>query len=517
MKTKMLALVIFLLWVVPAFAQVDSAWVKRYIGPYGDDYANAIAVDDLKNAYVTGASRGSGAGYINDYATVKYDSLGVEQWVARYNGSPTQNRPDEARAIVVDANGVYVTGYISYHISEDSTDYCTIKYDKVTGDTLWLRKYDGANKCDQAYAIALDSSGNVHVTGKSKVDVNGFDFLTIKYSPAGVEQWTARYNNPNGNGRDIAYALAVDNSGNVYITGSSYDLTTYYDCVTIKYNSSGVQQWVRRYSYEGNWSDEGDAITVDAAGNVYVTGRSVSTTTSWDYVTIKYNTGGTQQWAKRYNGMANYDDEPTGIGLDNLGNIYVTGKSGIGSFYYQFATVKYLSNGTQDWVRTYIGSANLTAWANAVVVDDQNNIYVTGCDYASDTTANYVTIKYSPNGTEVWIARYSAGVPQGDDRATAVCVDEDNYVYVTGYSEGSEADYDYATIKYVQSLCGDTNGDGVVGPGDVVYLINYLFRNGPAPDPLWTGDCNCDETVGPGDIVFLINYLFRNGPPPGCP
>ncbi len=63
---------------------------------------------------------------------------------------------------------------------------------------------------------------------------------------------------------------------------------------------------------------------------------------------------------------------------------------------------------------------------------------------------------------------------------------------------------------------GDANGDGIIGPGDVVYLINYLFRNGPAPDPLERGDCNCDGEVGPGDVVYLINYLFRCGPPP-CP
>lgn len=65
-------------------------------------------------------------------------------------------------------------------------------------------------------------------------------------------------------------------------------------------------------------------------------------------------------------------------------------------------------------------------------------------------------------------------------------------------------------------ILGDVNGDMVLGPGDVVYLIDYLYRHGSAPDPLEAGDCNCDGTVGPGDVVFLINYLFRNGPPPSC-
>lgn len=446
-------IIVFCILYTNLFGQLDTAWVRRYNGPAnGSDYAYAIAVDNLKNVYVTGASQGSGAGYINDFAAVKYDSLGTEQWAARYNGSSTHNWPDEARAIAVDANGVYVTGYISHYILEDSCDYCTIKYDKQTGDTIWSRKYNGpANKCDKAYAIGLDSSGNVYVTGESKNSGDDFDFLTVKYNPTGVEQWTARYNNPSGNGWDMAYALANDNSGNVFVTGQSYDLTTYYDCVTIKYNSSGIQQWVQRYSYENNTSDEGNAITVDNQGNVYVTGQSISTTTSWDYATIKYNATGTQQWVARYNGMSNYDDYPNGIGLDNSGNIYVTGKSGIGSFFYRFATVKYTANGIQEWANTFIGPANLTAWANDVVIDPQNNIFVTGFDYASDTTAEYVTIKYLPNGTEQSITRYSADVNHGDDWATAICVDQNNCVYVTGYSESIDGNFDYLTIKYVRT------------------------------------------------------------------
>jgi hypothetical protein len=63
---------------------------------------------------------------------------------------------------------------------------------------------------------------------------------------------------------------------------------------------------------------------------------------------------------------------------------------------------------------------------------------------------------------------------------------------------------------------GDCNGDGSVDPADVVYLINYLFRGGSAPDPLEAGDCNCDSVVDPADVVYLINYLFRQGPPPGA-
>jgi len=65
-------------------------------------------------------------------------------------------------------------------------------------------------------------------------------------------------------------------------------------------------------------------------------------------------------------------------------------------------------------------------------------------------------------------------------------------------------------------VCGDVNGDGVVDLGDVLHLINYLYKGGPAPDPLEAGDVNCDGVVDLGDVLYLINYLYKGGPPPCC-
>jgi hypothetical protein len=65
-------------------------------------------------------------------------------------------------------------------------------------------------------------------------------------------------------------------------------------------------------------------------------------------------------------------------------------------------------------------------------------------------------------------------------------------------------------------LCGDADGDGEIDIADVVYLINYLFIDGPAPELLEAGDANCDGTVDIADVVYLINYLFIGGPPPVC-
>jgi hypothetical protein len=64
---------------------------------------------------------------------------------------------------------------------------------------------------------------------------------------------------------------------------------------------------------------------------------------------------------------------------------------------------------------------------------------------------------------------------------------------------------------------GDANADGAIDLDDAVYILNYLFKAGPAPFPFDAGDANCDGIIDVRDAVYLLNYLFKGGPPPGCP
>jgi hypothetical protein len=128
--------------------------------------------------------------------------------------------------------------------------------------------------------------------------------------------------------------------------------------------------------------------------------------------------------------------------------------------------------------------------------------------YSNDSLISEQTTDVDSDSFAVANAEYTASEGTYEIR---VVVDEDNIKIETDDSNNQDS----ATVSFT-AIRGDANGNGAIEPADVVYLINYLFRNGPAPDPLNAGDCNCDGSVAPGDVVYLINYLFRNGPPPSC-
>jgi len=539
----------------------EEQWVARYNGPENSlDEASALALDGSDNVYVTGTSVGSSTGY--DFATIKYDANGIEQWVARYNGPDSVG--DIPTAIAVDASGnvyttgagdihyswgmpyelhckyatvkydafgveqwfahhdgpgtpvartsgmvideagnLYVTGYAQvcifpeYIDQMDFNDYVTVKYD-ANGSVLWAErcqkgsqatnialdelsnvyvtgfgdeggyitvKYTASGNeqwiahCDRTVvagsswpgfpwqiSLAVDGSGNVYVAGGVDISNNNSDYITIKYDSSGNEQWAVTYDGPS-HFFDEANAIAVDASGDVYVTGKSYGAGTLADLATIKYNALGEMQWVARYNGSANSWDEGVDIAVDESSNVYVTGRTRSTASGEDFVTIKYDVTGATQWINRYNGPQNNWDEATALALDDVGNVYVTGLS---NGYGDYATVKYSNSGVQQWIaRSSNSEGRSYDYPYDLAVDASGNVYITGFNIGSRDDADFTTIKYDASGIEQWIAQYN-GPGNSYDEAWSIAVDAAGQVYVAGTSSGSNWSL-MTLIKYRQT------------------------------------------------------------------
>ena len=422
---------------VKAKAGVSEAWVARSDGPGDIVIPPALAVDSAGNVYVAGGTDAVSFPHF-DYTTIKYASNGQQQWSALYDGPSSSD--DYANDIAIDAGGnVYVTGRSGW----PGIDYATVKYDD-NGVEQWVARYDGpaGNVNDIAEAIALDEAGNVYVTGYSVDPISHYDYATIKYDGDGVEQWVARYH---GIYDDYATSIAVDEAGNVYVTG--YSTGDYYDYATIKYDGDGIEQWVARYDGPADLAaDYARDIAIDAEGNVYVTGSSEYESSLESIATVKYDNDGVEQWVVRPDDSRG---DAVSLALDAAGNVYVTGTGDCSSSAIpnlDYITIKYGSDGVEQWLTWYDGVGEGDDWPACIAVDNSGNVYVTGRAEGSSVTDEYATVKYDGNGQEQWVVRYEGPENYYFNRPSFIAVDESDNVYVTGTSGG-----DYATVKYVQS------------------------------------------------------------------
>ena len=363
-------------------------WTNRYDGPGQSwDSASAVGVDASGNVFVTGTVTVSGVH--SDFATIKYSNAGVPLWTNLYSGPGYgQNR---SSALAIDDSGtVVVTGWSDG--GGGNYQYATVAYSNA-GVEMWVNLYGGAGPDTYSVAIAAGAGGNMYVTGYSG-STYSHDYATVAYSAQGEPLWTNLYSGT-GNADDQAFALAVDGSGNVFVTGTSKGVgdPDDYDCATIKYSSVGVPLWTNRYNGPAHGSDLAKAIVVANSGNVYVTGSSGS---GWNpgYATVAYSAAGAPLWTNRYYGPGNRHDEPAAIAVDGNGNVSVTGRSWTAAGA-DYATIKYTSGGAPLWTNRYNGVGTGNDGAVALAVDSNGNVFVTGFSDGTTSGPDYVTIKYS--------------------------------------------------------------------------------------------------------------------------
>ncbi|TET24017.1 MAG: T9SS type A sorting domain-containing protein [Candidatus Stahlbacteria bacterium] len=442
--TSLIAVALVLILSAGLTAQVNEEWTLRRNYRY-DDVPHAIAVNDSGNVYVTGSSKVSGGWY--DIYTFKINASGSLRWTEDYDGP--KGWDDEGYGVAVDDSGnVYVAGY-AYNVHYNP-DGVLIKYN-AAGSRRWVKFLGGYS--GKLYDVVVDDSNYIYVAGYSSTYVyyETRDIFVAKYNTHGTLQWKREYDGP-ANNRDEAYDLTLDDEGNIYVTGITYN-----DYATLKYSPDGTLQWASVCA-PGYVSTE---VAVDGGHNVYVTG--ITSGSYANYFTVKYDSVGTEQWTASYSGFGSNLDSATAIGVDQAGNVYVTGKSVGEGTNFDYATVKYNTEGEEQWVARYNGEGNAWDYAYDLAVDNSGRIYVTGYSYHSrDESYNYVTLKYNPSGSQLWSASYNGPTLYASDVARAIAVDDDKNVYVTGESHD-----DYLTIKYSQILT-DVKIVSLDSPADTV-------------------------------------------------
>jgi hypothetical protein len=405
----------------------------------------------------------------------------TRQWVARFSGG-LKNSTNAATAIVVDDSGnAYVTGWVTRRLT--GVDMATVKY-SPDGEQLWVQYYaaPGSGE-DKARAIALDTAGNVYVAGSSSGGASGLDYVTIKYSKDGSGAlWVNRYNGP-GNGEDVATSIAVNDSLNVYVTGWSLGAGTGFDYLTLKYNLLGIQQWERRYNGPpGTKSDSALALAVNGMHALYVTGTSVDS--GYDYATVKYDAAsGDTLWVSRYSGAVSGNDIARAVTFSGSSAVFVTGGSQNESGDYDYATIRYnATTGAAVWISRYDGTAGGDDQAQALALRSTSRIYVTGRSLQSGSFNDMTTVEYNQSdGNEVWVASYNG---PANDNDGGVAILGGTTPYVLGSSTGSGVGPDYALVQYNSSgsqqfdlrYNGPANGTDI--PSDVAAFGKSVYVTG---------------------------------------
>lgn len=381
------AVMIFIISAGIVNSQPAEDWTNRFNGFNFNDKPKKMIMDNYGNIYVTGSSEGKDEN--KDMLTIKYSSDGKEQWSVRYSGETNQDgSDDEANSIAVDSKGnVYVTG--SAHSGVRGRDYCTIKYDQ-DGTEEWVRFYAGEGRIEdsdeEAVSVTTDYSDFIYVTGYSNGRGGEYEFSTVKYNTKGEQIWQRTPENYTGKPSEIK----ADLDGNVIITGYCNTALSGKNIFTVQYNSGGDQMWIETYNGSGrnvvNNDDVAYTIITDISRMIYITGYSYGINTGKDFVTIKYTSDGYQLWVSRTdnhseNNRQVIDDIPAAAEIDSRGNIFTSGKSSSPvNGGNDFMTVKINSEGKTNWVRTYDSPqyTNTDDGAEALAIDTYGNVIVTG-------------------------------------------------------------------------------------------------------------------------------------------
>lgn len=379
--------------IVQKFNQYGALlWQQTYAGTAGmSDAAADIYIDGSYNVYVTGTVVNSVADD-QDIAVLKYNSSGVLQWTYFHHGSNV-NVQDAGTAITSDnSTYLFVTG--TSGDDSDLFDYKTISLKMSDGSEQWVSKYDYAGLAEAPKKITY-KTGTVTVVGASQENMSPikWEMATVSYNATtGVQTGAVRSNSNTVTGIEEINDVTMDDNGFMYLVGALDNSTTGYDIAVYKLDDSLNLVWENYYDING-YDDKGYGIKTDASGNIYVAGYSTSTVAGKETAVLKINSSGTLLWNHEIGGLMQSDDSGRQLVLgDN--RIYVAATvndNGSGDYkLYAFDT-----DGELITTAKYAGANGLNDIPQAIAIDLDGNIIVTGKEQVNTTTYQNKTVKYT--------------------------------------------------------------------------------------------------------------------------
>ncbi len=421
-------------------------WERFFNGNFtGKDEARSVITDASGSVYITGTSYHFFVG--GNFSTIKYDAAGTQQWADHYY-SAQQGYKNGGKKLALDKWGnIYAVGTLAIN----DGDLAIIKYSP--NGRLWTTNYQPysfSSYDDFGVDMGVDSSGNFYAIAQVlSPSGNLEDMYIMKCDSGGTVLWDENYSGASA--EDYPTALAVSPAGNAYPVLSSYNFfgSGNHDLATMKYTTTGVNQWTSNYNGAGNATDYPVAIKVDNAENTYVCGTTDAGANN-DMVCFKQNIYGTKLWTVTYNGTGNSND--TAVSIQYLPNnlVVVTGsaKELVNGATKNAIVTMLIDSGTILWTQKYYGAADLGATPTGMIMDANGNFVICGYEDTPLVFKNGTIVCYDAAGAIVWTDSYDSGFGLVD-RFNALTSDPFGNIIVTGqrFSTGT-TDADYLTIKY---------------------------------------------------------------------
>ncbi len=399
----------------------EVAWIAQ-IGSEGWDTSQSVAVDGSGNAYISGYTTGSlggtNAGGYDAFLT-KFDNLGSELWTQQIGTSTN----DISYSVAVDGLGnAYISGYTQGDLvgtNAGKTDAFLTKFDS-SGNELWTSQI-GTSNTDYSNSVAVDASGNVYISGNTygsnygdfggSISGNG-DAMLSKFDSSGNELWSQQIGESKS---DFSNSVAVDSSGNAYISGSTLnDLggtnAGFHDAFLTKFDSSGHELWTQQIGTLR--PDQSNSVAVDASGNAYISGVTYADLAGTnagdaDAFLVKFDTSGNELWSQQIGTSG--ADLSYSVAVDSFGSIFISGATegdlgGINAGKEDAFLTKFDSSGGLLW-SSQIGTAERDG-SYSVAVDAAGDPYISGYTYGdlAGTNAGFFDaflIKFEAPGPDI--------------------------------------------------------------------------------------------------------------------
>jgi uncharacterized delta-60 repeat protein len=458
----------------------DSVWVKTHNTlSKNTDILRAVACDQIGNPVVCGYSYEGSDG--SNYQVLKYLNDGNYEWIDTYHSNDFSS--ENGGMVLEDSDGNY------YATGSNRVQDILIKYNNLLNRS-WVYT---SEKSDTTYhsstpLIAFDNDQKIYFVTHRKTTQTNVDIVITKLDATSSVLWTKIIATGTNNSDKASYII-TDADGNLYLIGYGFNTGSGSKSFISKFSPDGQELWTKfsndyyyyqklliknnfLYASQDNYIEKYDLggnllwrknyqpnnyvnffrdFAVDSQGNIIATGTGVLPSQSENYITVKFNSIGDTLWTKRFNGIRSTTDEAYSIALDSLDNIYVSGAAAMfpdnGSA--SIVTIKYDPDGSEIWMKTLSAENPGSLPPGKIKLDEYDNVYVSsGYNYYGTPGYGYLITKYRSNGDSVWSSVYDNGRIR--NFSTDFLISSQHDIIITGRAYGINTSYDLTTIRYSQ-------------------------------------------------------------------